>query len=337
MTDKFHEECGVVGVYGHPEAANLAYLGLYALQHRGQESAGIVASNGEALIVAPRHGARRRRLQPGHPRAASRAGWRSATTATRPPARTVLKNASRSSSSTRSGALAVAHNGNLVNADELRERLEARGSIFQSTSDTEVIVHLIAASSGEHAGRTAIVDALRAGARRLLAGLPDRERDDRGARSDRLPAARARARRATRCVVASETCALDLIDADVRARGRAGRDRRASTTTGVAVATARSRRRRAPLHLRVRLLRAARLPRSSAATSTRCARSSAASSRARAPSTADVVIPVPDSGVPAAHRLRRGGGPPVRDGAHPQPLRRAHVHRAAAARSATSA
>ena len=87
MFDKFHEECGVVGVFGHPEAANLAYLALYALQHRGQESAGIVASDGDALITPPRHGPGGRassiedilKRLPGRPR--------SATSATRPAAR----------------------------------------------------------------------------------------------------------------------------------------------------------------------------------------------------------------------------------------------------------
>jgi len=128
--DKFHEECGVVVVYGHPEAATLAYLSLYALQHRGQESAGIVASNGEALIAHRGMGlvadifnqdilARLEgRLAIGHNRY-STAGS------------TVLKNCQPFVVEWAQGALAIAHNGNLVNAEALRERLEARGSIFQ--------------------------------------------------------------------------------------------------------------------------------------------------------------------------------------------------------------
>src|SRR5215813_13636443 len=147
MFDKFHEECGVVGVFGHPEAATLAYLGLYALQHRGQESAGIVASNGDALIahrgmglVADifQHDILTRlegRIAIGHNRY-STAGS------------TVLKNCQPFVVEWAQGALAIAHNGNLVNAEQLREKLEGRGSIFQSTSDTEVIIHLIAASQG---------------------------------------------------------------------------------------------------------------------------------------------------------------------------------------------
>ncbi len=158
MFDKFHEECGVVGVYGHPEAATLAYLSLYALQHRGQESAGIVASNGEALISHRGMGhvadifqydilARLRgHLAIGHNRYSTSGS-------------TVLKNCQPFVVSWAHGALAIAHNGNLVNADELRAKLEARGAIFQSTVDSEVIVHLIARSA-ETTLLERIIDAL---------------------------------------------------------------------------------------------------------------------------------------------------------------------------------
>ena len=158
MFDKFREECGVVGVFGHPEAATLAYLGLYALQHRGQESAGIVASNGEALIAHRGMGlvadifnqdilARLEgRIAIGHNRYSTSGS-------------TVIKNCQPFVVEWAQGALAIAHNGNLVNAAEVRSRLEARGSIFQSTVDSEVIIHLIAASNeGTLTGR--IVDAL---------------------------------------------------------------------------------------------------------------------------------------------------------------------------------
>ena len=145
--DRFHEECGVVGVYGHNEAANLAYLALYALQHRGQESAGIVSSRGDALISHRGLGLVADIFHPdiirrlvgtaaiGHNRYATHG-------------ETVLKNAQPLVVEYQGGALAVAHNGNLVNANELRERLEATGSIFQSTSDTEVVIHLIAQATG---------------------------------------------------------------------------------------------------------------------------------------------------------------------------------------------
>jgi amidophosphoribosyltransferase len=210
MFDKFHEECGVVGVYGHPEAATLAYLGLYALQHRGQESAGIVASNGEALIshrgmghvaeifdqsiLARLEG----RLAIGHNRYSTSGS-------------TVLKNCQPFVVEWAHGALAIAHNGNLVNADELRTRLEARGSIFQSTVDSEVIIHLIAASSETTlVGR--IVDALSQvrGAYSLVFLTEDRiiaARDPAGFR----PLVVGRVNDAV--VIASETCALDLVDA----------------------------------------------------------------------------------------------------------------------------
>jgi amidophosphoribosyltransferase len=143
--DKFHDECGVVAIYAHPEAEKLAYLGLHALQHRGQESAGIVSSNGLTLnshramglvadiftedVLAKLHGT----LAIGHTRY-STAGDSS------------LLNAQPIMVQSNKGVTALAHNGNLVNAQEIRGRLERQGSIFQTTSDTEVIVHLIALS-----------------------------------------------------------------------------------------------------------------------------------------------------------------------------------------------
>ena len=141
--------CGVVGIYGHPEASNLAYLGLYALQHRGQESAGIVATDGEKLRAAREMGhvndiftADRLAHLPGHA-AIGHVRYSTAGDSTE-------KNAQPIAVEYGGGSVAVGHNGNLVNAVELRERLEAEGSIFSTTSDTEVIVHLIARSR-EHA------------------------------------------------------------------------------------------------------------------------------------------------------------------------------------------
>jgi amidophosphoribosyltransferase len=210
MFDKFHEECGVVGVYGHPEAATLAYLSLYALQHRGQESAGIVASNGEALIshrgmghvaeIFDQHvlGRLEGRLAIGHNRYSTSGS-------------TVLKNCQPFVVEWAQGALAIAHNGNLVNAEELREKLETRGSIFQSNVDSEVIVHLIAASQ-QPTLIDRIVDALGQvrGAYSLVFLSEDRiiaARDPGGFR----PLVLGRVDGAV--VVASETCALDLVDA----------------------------------------------------------------------------------------------------------------------------
>jgi len=216
-SDKFHDECGVVAIYSHPEAETLAYLGLHALQHRGQESAGIVTSNGLQLrahkamglvadiftpdVLAPMRGT----LAIGHTRY-STAGD------------SALLNAQPIMVQSNKGVTALAHNGNLVNAMEIRGRLEAQGSIFQTTSDTEVIVHLIALSK-EHTLPEAIADALRRveGAFSLVMMSADRifaVRDPRGFRPlamGRIPAHEGQ--KQDTIVFASETCAFDLIGA----------------------------------------------------------------------------------------------------------------------------
>jgi amidophosphoribosyltransferase len=159
LSDKFHDECGVVAIFANPEAEKLAYLGLHALQHRGQESAGIVTSDGLNLhqhkamglvadiftedVLARLRGS----LAIGHTRY-STAGD------------SALMNAQPILVQSNKGAIALAHNGNLVNAHLIRQELEKQGSIFQTNSDTEVIVHLIALSR-EHTLPEAIVDALR--------------------------------------------------------------------------------------------------------------------------------------------------------------------------------
>jgi amidophosphoribosyltransferase len=137
--------CGVVGIYGHPEAANLAYLGLYALQHRGQESAGIVSTDGQRLRWVREMGhvndifTAERLAHLGGSAAIGHVRYSTA-------GESALKNAQPIAVDYVGGSVAVGHNGNLVNADVLRERLEAEGAIFQTTSDTEAIVHLIARS-----------------------------------------------------------------------------------------------------------------------------------------------------------------------------------------------
>ncbi len=139
--------CGIFGVYGHREAANITYLGLHALQHRGQESAGIVSSDGERLFTLRKMGL-------------VQAGFGSSEIEQLPGAAAIghvrystaggshIKNAQPFAVDYQGGAVAVAHNGNLTNHEPLRRRLEEQGSIFQSNSDTEVIVHLIAKSRG---------------------------------------------------------------------------------------------------------------------------------------------------------------------------------------------
>src|SRR3982075_2233495 len=147
LDDKFHDECGLFGVWNHVEAANVAYLGLYALQHRGQESAGIAATDGHAFHVEKAMGwvadvfsrERLRRL-PGH-RAMGHVRYSTAGTSS-------LRNAQPITATTAHGPVAIAHNGNIVNAEALREELEKDGAVFQSSSDTEVILHLLARSEG---------------------------------------------------------------------------------------------------------------------------------------------------------------------------------------------
>jgi amidophosphoribosyltransferase len=145
VDDHFHDECGVFGIFGHPEAANMTYLGLHALQHRGQESAGIVTSDGEQLFAHRAMGLVQDaftqdqlsrlpgRVAIGHVRYSTAGGSH-------------IKNAQPIAVDYAEGSLAVCHNGNLTNADELRSELEDHGSIFQSDTDTEVFVHLVAVS-----------------------------------------------------------------------------------------------------------------------------------------------------------------------------------------------
>jgi len=208
--DKFHDECGVVGVYNHPEAANLAYLALHALQHRGQESAGIVSSDGELLhkmggmglvvdvfpdeVLAKLPG----RMAIGHNRYSTSGG-------------SLAVNIQPFMVSYGLGQMALAHNGQLVNAGYIRDNLEAFGSIFQSKSDTEVIIHLIAQALDE-SFTTRVVHALRQvrGGYALVLMNEDTlvaVRDPWGLR----PLVMGEVDGAV--VFASETCALDLIAA----------------------------------------------------------------------------------------------------------------------------
>lgn len=146
MMDKLHEECGIVGVYGHPDAANLTYLGLYALQHRGQEASGIVTHDGKQFrqkkgqgLVADVFNPQNIALLSGH----SAVGHNRYSTA----GDSVLDNVQPLMGSCSLGTVAMAHNGNLVNATVLIRELEASGAVFQSTVDSEVILHLLARSS----------------------------------------------------------------------------------------------------------------------------------------------------------------------------------------------
>src|SRR5260221_14204868 len=171
--DRFHDECGVFGVFGHEEASKLTYLGLYALQHRGQESAGIVSSDGAELHLHRAMGEVEEIFTPsvlaqlpgnlaiGHTRY-STAGDKA------------LLNAQPIMIDCNKGKVALGHNGNLTNAAEWRRKLEHRGSIFQTNSDTEVIGHLLARSQARNLSG-ALGDALNQveGANCLLARSTD--------------------------------------------------------------------------------------------------------------------------------------------------------------------
>ncbi|HEV7968221.1 MAG TPA: amidophosphoribosyltransferase [Candidatus Acidoferrales bacterium] len=208
--DRFHDHCGVCGVFGHPEAAKMAYLGLYALQHRGQESAGIVSSDGRELHLEKSMGLVADIFQPDVlarlPGDAALGHTRYSTAGD-----TSLMNAQPIVIDCNKGKLALGHNGNLPSAARLRRTLEHRGSIFQTTSDTEVIVHLIARSQARNLSG-ALADALNQveGAYSLLVLTRDEMyalRDPRGFR----PLALGQLDGAW--IVASETCAFDLIGA----------------------------------------------------------------------------------------------------------------------------
>ncbi len=207
-----HEECGIVGVYGHPEAAKLTYLGLYALQHRGQESAGIVASDGVTLRGHKNKGLvndiftqeRLDELQGtmaiGHVRYSTTGSNR-------------VQNAQPLLVNYRGGALAAAHNGNLINATELREELEKRGAIFQGTTDSEVLVHLIAQAPNNDFLEALVTTMYRIKGAYSLLFLRENQmvavKDPRGIR----PLCIGKLDGAT--VIASESCALDIMGAQL--------------------------------------------------------------------------------------------------------------------------
>jgi amidophosphoribosyltransferase len=210
MFDKFHDECGIFGIFGHPEAANMTYLGLYALQHRGQESAGIAASDGQTVRLSRAMGyvadvfnsdnlsQLSGSMAIGHVRYSTAGESR-------------VANAQPFLIDCAHGQMAICHNGNLVNASELKDMLVRQGSIFQSSTDTEVVLHLYARSK-KATVEDAVVDAVSQvqGAFSFVMMTRDRliaVRDPHGFR----PLALGRLNDAY--VVCSETCAMDLIGA----------------------------------------------------------------------------------------------------------------------------
>lgn len=208
-SDKFHDECGVFGIYKHPEASNLTYLGLHALQHRGQEGAGICSSDGKHVYIEKAMGLvtdifteKRLKRIPGDI-AIGHNRYSTAGTSSLKNVQPIMVNYSL-------GSLAIAHNGNLVNAQELRDDLEEKGAIFQSSSDSEVVVHLIAKTSGSLYDRLIETARKISGAYSILL-MTENElfalRDPFGFRPLSIGEVDGS------YVLASETCAFDLIGA----------------------------------------------------------------------------------------------------------------------------
>lgn len=294
--DKFHEECGVFGVYGHDEAAALTALGLHALQHRGQEACGIVSHDGdhfnahrgigevgdnfsspEVMDQLAGHTAI------GHNRYSTTGGAR-------------LRNVQPLFADFEFGGLAIGHNGNLTNARQLRQQLVRRGSIFQSTTDTEVFVHLMAMSRGGDV-IDRMVDALRQveGAYSLVA-LTDKGiigvRDPRGVRPLVL------GKLGQSHILASETCALDIIGADFLRDVEPGE---MVVLDGAGVTSIRPFRQTAKRFCIFEYVYFSRPDSLVEGSSVYEARKRIGAELAReAPAPADIVVPVPDSGVPAA-------------------------------------
>src|SRR6266403_2509621 len=308
--DHFHEECGVFGIYGHPDAAALTALGLHALQHRGQEATGIVAYDGEQFnahrglgqvsdnfsskeVIAKLPGA----LAIGH--------VRYATTGEVAP-----RNIQPFFADFEFGGLAICHNGNLTNSYQVRRQLVRRGSLFQSTSVTEVIVHLIATSLKETVVDR-LIDALRQvqGAFSLVALSQDEiigVRDPLGVRPLVL------GRLADSWILASETCALDIIGAEFVRDIAAGE---------IVIIGARGVKSLLPFNRRdsrfcvFEHIYFARPDSVVEGQSVYEARKRIGQELAReSPVDADIVVPVPDSGVPAAIGYAQESGLPFQLG-----------------------
>ncbi|MBI2163297.1 MAG: amidophosphoribosyltransferase [candidate division NC10 bacterium] len=309
MFDKFREACGIFGILGRPEAANLTYLGLYALQHRGQESAGIVVSDGQTLHLEKGMGlvadvfseARLRRLKGsvaiGHVRYSTTGSSQ-------------LKNAQPIVASYRHGGVALAHNGNLVNAHVLKAELEARGSIFSSTTDSEVIVHLIARSGSDDLVEATAEALSRVSGAYSLVVMNETEllgiRDPHGFRPLSL------GRLGQSWVLASESCAFDLIEATFVRDVEPGEFVR---ITADGVKSYRPLAASLPAQCIFEYIYFSRPDSLLYGQNVAGVRKALGRRLAReAPAEADLVIPVPDSGLPAALGFAQESGLPFDHG-----------------------
>jgi amidophosphoribosyltransferase len=307
--DKFREECGVFGIFGHPEAANMTYLGLYALQHRGQESAGIAATDGTHVRVSREMGYVADAFDGetlSHLPGTAAIGHVRYSTA----GESKLSNAQPILIDCNHGQIALCHNGNLVNARELRDDLVRQGSIFQSSSDTEVILHLYARSKAPSV-EDAIVESVKQvqGAFSLALLTRDRlvaVRDPHGFRPLAL------GRLGDAVVVASETCAMDLIGATYV------RDVEPGEVLVVSAQGMRSIRPFPPAPLAHCIFEHVYFARPDSyvfGTSVNEVRTNLGRNLAREqPVDADVIVPVPDSGVCAAVGYADESGVPLRMG-----------------------
>jgi amidophosphoribosyltransferase len=301
--------CGIFGISGHPDAANLTYLGLYAQQHRGQESTGIVSWDGQQIhsqrsmgyvadvFDADVLGGLKGDRAIGHTRY-STAGP------------SVLTNAQPIVVKTSMGPLAIVHNGNLINAAELRDRLEAKGSIFQTTSDTEVILHLMARNP-----RPRVVDSLMSalaevrGAYSLLMLTESQliaARDPHGIR----PLVMGDSQGAS--CFASESCALDLQEAELVRELRPGE---VVVANGADTETLWLTRESRPSHCAFEQVYFSRPDSNVFGEPVAETRLQMGANLAReAPADADIVVPVPDSGLFAALGFSRASNLPMEFG-----------------------
>ncbi|HWL31434.1 MAG TPA: amidophosphoribosyltransferase [Xanthobacteraceae bacterium] len=304
--DRLREECGVFGIFGHPDAAAITALGLHALQHRGQEAAGIVSFDGRRFHSERRMGLvgdnfSRREVIDRLPGNAAVGHVRYSTTG-----ETVLRNVQPLFAELDGGGFAIGHNGNLTNGLSLRRQLVREGAMMQSTTDTEVILHLVARSS-----RTRFVDRFIEGLRQLegayaFVGLTNKKligaRDPLGIRPlvmgmlDGCP------------ILASETCALDIIGA------KYVRDIENGEVIVFDDEGAHTHKPFPPMAARPCIFEYIYFARPDSVVGGRSVytvrKNMGAVLAQESPADADVIVPVPDSGVPAAIGFSQASGIP---------------------------